>query len=179
MSRETSICKLVLLQKKLENWKQNRSDTNWKLDLDFEYDIECHFVSGFRLQFVNAFSGLGSSPSRGYFINSCYAHCQTEMQETWFKHNSPVLNNKVMSSSLLTSSLVFSYYPICFFTSSLFLSGIQLLESSLVLLFVLVDVLTRRTCIFLADNCYSIWRLVFQQKSISEDRLCFSLWQNL
>ncbi|KAK4422434.1 Pectin acetylesterase 8 [Sesamum alatum] len=54
----------------------------------------------FRSQFLNAVSGLGSSTSRGYFINSCYAHCQTEMQETWYRSDSPVLNNKTIAKAV-------------------------------------------------------------------------------
>ncbi|KAL2901886.1 Pectin acetylesterase 8 [Bienertia sinuspersici] len=52
-------------------------------------------MQDFRTEFLNALSKLGNSPSRGLFINSCYAHCQTEMQETWFSHNSPVLHKTV------------------------------------------------------------------------------------
>ncbi|KAL0447636.1 UNVERIFIED_CONTAM: Pectin acetylesterase 8 [Sesamum latifolium] len=54
----------------------------------------------FRLQFLNALSGLGSSTSRGYFINGCYAHCQTEMQETWFRSDSPLLYNKTIAKAV-------------------------------------------------------------------------------
>ncbi|XP_011073252.1 pectin acetylesterase 8-like [Sesamum indicum] len=54
----------------------------------------------FRLQFLNALSGLGSSTSRGYFINGCYAHCQTEMQETWFRGDSPLLYNKTIAKAV-------------------------------------------------------------------------------
>jgi len=31
----------------------------------------------------------------GMFINSCFAHCQSELQETWFGDDSPRINNKV------------------------------------------------------------------------------------
>ncbi|KAL6533704.1 Pectin acetylesterase 8 [Orobanche hederae] len=48
----------------------------------------------FRLEFLKALNEVGPSISRGYFINSCYAHCQTEMQETWFSSLSPRLYNK-------------------------------------------------------------------------------------
>ncbi|KAL0327676.1 UNVERIFIED_CONTAM: Pectin acetylesterase 8 [Sesamum angustifolium] len=54
----------------------------------------------FRLQFLNALSGLGSSTSRGYFINGCYAHCQTETQETWFRSDSPLLYNKTIAKAV-------------------------------------------------------------------------------
>ncbi|XP_021768391.1 pectin acetylesterase 8-like isoform X2 [Chenopodium quinoa] len=49
-------------------------------------------MQDFRSEFLTALSKLGKSPSRGLFINSCYAHCQTELQETWFSHDSPVLH---------------------------------------------------------------------------------------
>ncbi|CAI9784707.1 unnamed protein product [Fraxinus pennsylvanica] len=51
-------------------------------------------IQGFRLAFINALKGIGASTSRGYYINSCYTHGQTE-GETWFGTHSPVLNNKV------------------------------------------------------------------------------------
>lgn len=31
----------------------------------------------------------------GMFINSCFAHCQSELQETWFGADSPRINDKV------------------------------------------------------------------------------------
>ncbi|KAF5794145.1 putative pectinacetylesterase/NOTUM [Helianthus annuus] len=40
---------------------------------------------------------FGTSSPRGMFINSCYAHCQTEIQETWYMSDSPILSNKVAS----------------------------------------------------------------------------------
>jgi len=42
-----------------------------------------------------AVSVIGDSPSRGMFIDSCYSHCQTESQETWFESDSPILANTV------------------------------------------------------------------------------------
>ncbi|KAL3619109.1 Pectin acetylesterase 8 [Castilleja foliolosa] len=51
-------------------------------------------MQDFRTQFINALAGLNSSASNGYFINSCYAHCQTQMQETWLRDDSPRLNNQ-------------------------------------------------------------------------------------
>ncbi|XP_051151509.1 pectin acetylesterase 8-like isoform X2 [Andrographis paniculata] len=58
---------------------------------------QLQIMQGFRLEFIRALTGLGPSTSRGYFINSCYAHCQTEMQETWFAIDSPKLNNKTIA----------------------------------------------------------------------------------
>ncbi|TXG54598.1 hypothetical protein EZV62_019854 [Acer yangbiense] len=59
-----------------------------------------NFYSGFRLQFLNAVSGLGNSTSRGLFIDSCYAHCQTEMQETWLRADSPVLGKTTIAKAV-------------------------------------------------------------------------------
>ncbi|KAL7159706.1 hypothetical protein ABFS83_01G045700 [Erythranthe nasuta] len=59
-------------------------------------------MQGFRLEFLKAISsGLGPLiNTRGYFINSCYAHCQTEMQENWFAIDSPKLNNKTIAKAV-------------------------------------------------------------------------------
>lgn len=50
---------------------------------------------GFRNQVLNAVRGFSMSRQNGLFINSCFAHCQTERQDTWFADDSPVVGNKV------------------------------------------------------------------------------------
>ena len=59
----------------------------------------CFDLSGFDLdfrdKFLNALNGFGHPSSRGLFIDSCYAHCQTEMQETWLRADSPKISNTV------------------------------------------------------------------------------------
>ncbi|XP_058103780.1 pectin acetylesterase 8-like [Magnolia sinica] len=57
-------------------------------------------MQGFRLQFLRALAGLGMSPARGMFINSCYAHCQSEMQETWLRADSPVLGKTTIAKAV-------------------------------------------------------------------------------
>ncbi|EPS71696.1 hypothetical protein M569_03061, partial [Genlisea aurea] len=63
-------------------------------------------MQDFRTQFLKSLNdGVGSSltstpSSKGYFINSCYAHCQTEMQETWFRSDSPLLNDKTIAEAI-------------------------------------------------------------------------------
>lgn len=37
---------------------------------------------------------LGSNQN-GLFINSCFAHCQTETQDTWFGQDSPLIRKMV------------------------------------------------------------------------------------
>ncbi|XP_074270427.1 pectin acetylesterase 8-like isoform X1 [Silene latifolia] len=57
-------------------------------------------MQDFRIEFLHALNGLNRTPSRGLFINSCYAHCQTELQETWFSKHSPVLHNMTIAESV-------------------------------------------------------------------------------
>jgi hypothetical protein len=61
------------------------------------------WFSGFRTQFLRALTVLGNSPSKGMFIDSCYAHCQTEMQESWFLSDSPLLAKTVRGCTILFS----------------------------------------------------------------------------
>ncbi|TXG54595.1 hypothetical protein EZV62_019851 [Acer yangbiense] len=75
-----------------------------KLDINNCSPSQLQIMQSFRLQFLNAMSGLGNSTSRGLFIDSCYAHCQTEMQETWLRADSPVLG-KTLGRSGLPSAL--------------------------------------------------------------------------
>ncbi|XP_022872038.1 pectin acetylesterase 8-like [Olea europaea var. sylvestris] len=56
-------------------------------------------IQNFRLEFINALKGISISISRGYYINSCYTHCQTE-GETWFGTHSPILNNKTIAKAV-------------------------------------------------------------------------------
>ncbi|GAV87416.1 PAE domain-containing protein, partial [Cephalotus follicularis] len=56
---------------------------------------QIQFLQGFRSQMLNAIKGFSMSRQNGLFINSCFAHCQTERQDTWFADDSPVIRNKV------------------------------------------------------------------------------------
>lgn len=58
-------------------------------------EILYKLFSEFRLKFLHALRGLGSSKSNGMFIDSCYVHCQTERQEIWFRNDSTLVWNKV------------------------------------------------------------------------------------
>ncbi|KAF7805012.1 Pectin acetylesterase 10 [Senna tora] len=51
--------------------------------------------TGFRNKMLNAVRGFSRSNLNGLFINSCFSHCQSERQDTWFADNSPVIGNKV------------------------------------------------------------------------------------
>ncbi|XP_051119505.1 pectin acetylesterase 8-like [Andrographis paniculata] len=56
-------------------------------------------LQGYRREFINALNGLGRSMSRGYFINSCYTHCQSVFQDTWFSGNSSSLDGKTIAKA--------------------------------------------------------------------------------
>jgi hypothetical protein len=53
------------------------------------------YDAGFRDEMLNAVKGFSGSGQNGVFINSCFAHCQSERQDTWYSGNSPRLGNKV------------------------------------------------------------------------------------
>ncbi|KAK2636689.1 hypothetical protein Ddye_031481 [Dipteronia dyeriana] len=71
-----------------------------KLDIYNCSTSQLQIMQSFRLQFLNAVSGLGSSTSRGLFVNSCYSHCQTGMQETWLGADSPMLGNSTIAKAV-------------------------------------------------------------------------------
>ncbi|XP_023908538.1 pectin acetylesterase 10 [Quercus suber] len=61
---------------------------------------QIQFFQGFRNQMLNAVKGFSSSNKNGLFINSCFAHCQTERQDTWFAQKSPHIGNKGVAESV-------------------------------------------------------------------------------
>ena len=58
------------------------------------------YFSGYRNEFLKALNGLGPSSTRGYYINSCYAHCQTGTQETWLRDDSPRLASTTIAKAV-------------------------------------------------------------------------------
>ena len=71
-----------------------------KLDIKDCSSSQLEAMQDFRVQFLSAIKGLIGSPSKGMFINSCYAHCQTEMQETWLRDDSPVLGKTTIAKAV-------------------------------------------------------------------------------
>ncbi|KAK4378778.1 hypothetical protein RND71_000640 [Anisodus tanguticus] len=55
---------------------------------------QIRFLQGFRIHMLNSIKRFAASRKNGLFINSCFAHCQSERQDTWFSDNSPMINNK-------------------------------------------------------------------------------------
>ncbi|GAA0139216.1 hypothetical protein LIER_35047 [Lithospermum erythrorhizon] len=74
---------------------------NCKTDITKCSAEQLKVMQGYRMEFLNALNRLGGSPtSRGYFVNSCYAHCQTETQETWMRSDSPLLSGKTIAKAV-------------------------------------------------------------------------------
>ncbi|XP_008680493.1 pectin acetylesterase 2 [Zea mays] len=51
-------------------------------------------LQGLRSGMFTSLRQSESKPKAGVFINSCFAHCQSELQDTWFAPNSPSIDNK-------------------------------------------------------------------------------------
>ncbi|XP_066339863.1 pectin acetylesterase 9-like isoform X2 [Miscanthus floridulus] len=51
-------------------------------------------LQGLRSAMLSSLKQFESKPKSGMFINSCFAHCQSELQDTWFAPNSPLIDNK-------------------------------------------------------------------------------------
>ncbi|KAG8044607.1 hypothetical protein GUJ93_ZPchr0151g33457 [Zizania palustris] len=79
------------------------SHGNWhicKHNIDECPASQLQILQGFRDDFLKALEEQGTSSTRGVFINSCFVHCQSELQETWFASGSPMLGNKVIHPSV-------------------------------------------------------------------------------
>ncbi|KAG9460007.1 hypothetical protein H6P81_004515 [Aristolochia fimbriata] len=58
---------------------------------------QIRFFQNFRNHMLSAIKGFSTSKQNGLFINSCFAHCQSERQDTWFANDSPVIRNKAVA----------------------------------------------------------------------------------
>ncbi|XP_010529277.1 PREDICTED: pectin acetylesterase 8 [Tarenaya hassleriana] len=102
---------LFLLNAAYDSWQiknilaPRAADPNGKwqsceLDIKNCQPNQIKVMQDFRLQFLSAVTGLGKSPSRGMFIVSCYTHCQTETQTSWFWTDSPRLNRTTIARAV-------------------------------------------------------------------------------
>ncbi|XP_024029199.1 pectin acetylesterase 9 [Morus notabilis] len=58
-------------------------------------------LQGFRRDMiVSLFSFFECSERGGMYINSCFAHCQSESQDTWFGIDSPRIHNKTIAQAV-------------------------------------------------------------------------------
>ncbi|KAF5815671.1 putative pectinacetylesterase/NOTUM [Helianthus annuus] len=71
-----------------------------KLDITKCSSAQLNILQGYRQEFLKALTGFDNSPSRGMFINSCYSHCQTGIQETWLRNDSPLLSNTTIAKAV-------------------------------------------------------------------------------
>ncbi|PRQ45021.1 putative pectinacetylesterase/NOTUM [Rosa chinensis] len=61
---------------------------------------QIQFLQDFRNQMLSAVKDFSMSRENGLFINSCFAHCQSERQDTWFADDSPVLESQAIALSV-------------------------------------------------------------------------------
>ncbi|RDX64491.1 Pectin acetylesterase 3 [Mucuna pruriens] len=54
---------------------------------------QIQFLQDFRNQMLNDVKVFSKTSQTGLFINSCFAHCQSERQDTWFADDSPLIND--------------------------------------------------------------------------------------
>lgn len=76
---------------------------NWhecKMNIAHCNTQQIQFLQGFRWQMLNALKGFARSRQNGLFVNSCFAHCQSERQDTWYTNNSPRVGNKGIAQSV-------------------------------------------------------------------------------
>ncbi|KAK3027579.1 hypothetical protein RJ639_042348 [Escallonia herrerae] len=57
-------------------------------------------LKGFGLEFIITLARLGTCSSRGLFINSCFAHCQSTDGKKWYGDVAEKLGNKAMAKAL-------------------------------------------------------------------------------
>ncbi|KMZ72025.1 pectin acetylesterase, family CE13 [Zostera marina] len=73
---------------------------NCKVNINHCSSDQLHIMQGFRSDFLKAVENVGRSSSKGMFIDSCYAHCQSGTQETWFAGGSPVVAKSSISKAV-------------------------------------------------------------------------------
>ncbi|PKU78643.1 pectin acetylesterase 11-like [Dendrobium catenatum] len=71
-----------------------------KLDIKACSSAQSQTIQGFRAEFLNAVSGLQSSPSAGLFIDSCHAHCQSGRQAVWLDSGSTIVDNNPIGKAV-------------------------------------------------------------------------------
>ncbi|PKI68669.1 pectin acetylesterase 3 [Punica granatum] len=74
--------------------------TNCKLNHERCNSSQIEFLQDFRKQMLDAVKDFASSSKNGLFINSCFAHCQSERQDTWFAEDSPLIADKGIAESV-------------------------------------------------------------------------------
>ncbi|XP_050226010.1 pectin acetylesterase 9-like isoform X2 [Mercurialis annua] len=74
---------------------------NCKLNTADCSESQIGVLQGFRRDMLLALRTFSTNSKRGgMFINSCFAHCQSESQDTWFAVDSPRIHNKTIAESV-------------------------------------------------------------------------------
>ncbi|KAK1359046.1 hypothetical protein POM88_043520 [Heracleum sosnowskyi] len=71
------------------------------------HNILIDVLQGFRHEMLNALRLFMDSCLGGLFINSCFAHCQSESEDTWSGADSPGVNNKTIAEAVGDWSVTF------------------------------------------------------------------------
>ncbi|XP_026379749.1 pectin acetylesterase 9-like [Papaver somniferum] len=61
---------------------------------------QLNILQGFRSEMINALKHFNESKSGGMFLNSCFAHCQAESDDTWFAPDSPRVDNRTIAEAV-------------------------------------------------------------------------------
>ncbi|XP_059065786.1 pectin acetylesterase 8 isoform X2 [Cryptomeria japonica] len=72
---------------------------NCKYNISSCNETQLTTLQDFRTDMLLALKAFEGSKLLGMYINSCFIHCQSEMQQTWFSQSSPRLNNKEISGT--------------------------------------------------------------------------------
>ncbi|MBA0877419.1 hypothetical protein Goshw_009651 [Gossypium schwendimanii] len=98
--------------------KMDHSHCNSSQMLFLQGDFQVCFY--FRNQMLSAINGFSMSNQNGLFINSCFAHCQSERQDTWYANDSPRIGNKAIAASVgdwffdrTATKAIDCPYPLC------------------------------------------------------------------
>uniref|UniRef100_A0A0D9WBZ3 Pectin acetylesterase n=1 Tax=Leersia perrieri TaxID=77586 RepID=A0A0D9WBZ3_9ORYZ len=89
-----------------------RSWLECRLDISKCDSNQLEILQGFRKELHDALSALKHKGDWGFFINSCFIHCQSLNSLTWHSPSSPKVNNK-MKVSISTKSSWFTYSIFC------------------------------------------------------------------
>ncbi|PKA52162.1 hypothetical protein AXF42_Ash014099 [Apostasia shenzhenica] len=57
-------------------------------------------LQSFRLEMLSALETLEGSGAEGMFIDSCFTHCQSELQDMWYSEDSPRINNMSIAEAV-------------------------------------------------------------------------------
>ncbi|RYQ94047.1 hypothetical protein Ahy_B09g100249 isoform A [Arachis hypogaea] len=72
-----------------------------KLDPAACTPLQIAILQAFRLDMLATLRPFAIYSGRGgMFINSCFAHCQSESQDTWFEDDSPRINDKTIAEAV-------------------------------------------------------------------------------